>query len=411
MKKTDFLRTATSVIFFALCLSFSAQAGAPGSRARVGKPLPLWKEGFFDIHNINTGRGECLFLIFPDGTSMVIDSGEVPYTKNSRYESAAQKPSDDRRPTETQAAYVRHFLPSVCRDSVDYYLLTHFHNDHMGNLKMGRSVRDTAGNYVLFGTANFYRLQPFRKIVDRDYPQYDTARMKSWSVKELPHYKKFVKYSVENRSLVAEKFEVGVSTQFPMRYKSGKYPGSSVFNWGASGCVWNGEEVVDMYADKVMRENGASCCNLFTYGPFDFYTGGDAGTNTEVEYPIARAIGRKLSAMKATHHFSWYTMDSTVVNIFCPKVILSPSFNSHQPDMPTLLSVLDNPCHPDVFVSNVPAAAVEKFPEIVSRIKGRDGHFVLSVCPGGKWFYVYKVDDTLEGYIVTDIYGPYSSAH
>lgn len=33
-----------------------------------------------EIHHIYTGRGECVFCIFPDGTNMLIDAGDIgPY--------------------------------------------------------------------------------------------------------------------------------------------------------------------------------------------------------------------------------------------------------------------------------------------------------------------------------------------
>ena len=38
--------------------------------------LPQWKEGYMDIHHINTGRGDCTFCILPDGTTLLIDAGE-----------------------------------------------------------------------------------------------------------------------------------------------------------------------------------------------------------------------------------------------------------------------------------------------------------------------------------------------
>ena len=47
----------------------------PGGVA-VGAPLTPWSEGELDIHTISTGRGECLFFIMPDGTTMVVDAGE-----------------------------------------------------------------------------------------------------------------------------------------------------------------------------------------------------------------------------------------------------------------------------------------------------------------------------------------------
>ena len=32
-----------------------------------------WKEGYLDIHAVNTGRGESMFYVFPDGTTMLVD--------------------------------------------------------------------------------------------------------------------------------------------------------------------------------------------------------------------------------------------------------------------------------------------------------------------------------------------------
>ncbi len=41
----------------------------------VGEPLPAWTPGTLDIHQINTGRGDAALLVFPDGTSLLIDAG------------------------------------------------------------------------------------------------------------------------------------------------------------------------------------------------------------------------------------------------------------------------------------------------------------------------------------------------
>ena len=43
---------------------------------QVGQPLPAWTPGTLDIHQINTGRGNAALLIFPDGTSMLLDAGD-----------------------------------------------------------------------------------------------------------------------------------------------------------------------------------------------------------------------------------------------------------------------------------------------------------------------------------------------
>jgi hypothetical protein len=56
--------------FPALLLAISAFAQQPG------QSLPAWTPGTLDIHQINTGRGNSTLLIFPDGTSMLLDAGD-----------------------------------------------------------------------------------------------------------------------------------------------------------------------------------------------------------------------------------------------------------------------------------------------------------------------------------------------
>ena len=62
----------TPALILSIVFSASAQV------AEVGKPLPQWKDGYLDLHHINTGRGSCAFYIFPDGTTMLFDAGEMP---------------------------------------------------------------------------------------------------------------------------------------------------------------------------------------------------------------------------------------------------------------------------------------------------------------------------------------------
>ena len=49
----------------------------PGTDGAVGNVLPDWEEGYLDIHFINSGRGECAFYILPDGTTLIVDAGEL----------------------------------------------------------------------------------------------------------------------------------------------------------------------------------------------------------------------------------------------------------------------------------------------------------------------------------------------
>jgi len=49
---------------------------ACSSSNQIGKAYRGWHEGEMDLHHIYTGRGESNFMIFPDGTSMLVDAGD-----------------------------------------------------------------------------------------------------------------------------------------------------------------------------------------------------------------------------------------------------------------------------------------------------------------------------------------------
>jgi hypothetical protein len=36
-----------------------------------------WNEGYLDIHHILTGSGDCAFVVMPDGTTMLVDAGDI----------------------------------------------------------------------------------------------------------------------------------------------------------------------------------------------------------------------------------------------------------------------------------------------------------------------------------------------
>ena len=81
----------------------------------VGSPLPQWQEGYLDIHAINSSRGECTFIILPDGTSVLVDAGEFVEYKPSKFDRVPPKPDANTRPVEVYSRYIKHFLPPVCK--------------------------------------------------------------------------------------------------------------------------------------------------------------------------------------------------------------------------------------------------------------------------------------------------------
>src|SRR5688572_23549763 len=73
----------------------------------VGNSLPAWKEGYLDVHHINTGHGVSAFCILPDGTTMLVDAGEMnPHSERINSARNAKMHPDDSRPAhEWIAAY------------------------------------------------------------------------------------------------------------------------------------------------------------------------------------------------------------------------------------------------------------------------------------------------------------------
>jgi len=95
---------------------------------KVGEPLPPWAPGTLDIHQIQTGRGNAVFLVFPDATTMLIDAGSVPDRPGP--ELGPERPSASRTPAEWIARYIQQFSPRTPA-TLDYAVITHYHDDHM----------------------------------------------------------------------------------------------------------------------------------------------------------------------------------------------------------------------------------------------------------------------------------------
>lgn len=80
----------TVVVAIGLLVSGVAAQDAP---LRRGEVFPKWREGYLDIHQIVTGRGNAAFSIFPDGTTMLVDAGDASDTGD-----APQRPGPSRTP-------------------------------------------------------------------------------------------------------------------------------------------------------------------------------------------------------------------------------------------------------------------------------------------------------------------------
>ena len=89
-----------------------------------------------DIHHINTGRGNVSFIMLPDGTSLVIDCGDMsemhPRIHSERQ--APKVPNNSKTTVQWIADYIFQFHPKRENAIIDYALITHFHDDHFGEI-------------------------------------------------------------------------------------------------------------------------------------------------------------------------------------------------------------------------------------------------------------------------------------
>lgn len=371
----------------------------------VGDTLTAWSEGELDIHTISTGRGECLFIILPDGTTMVVDAGEFS-RENAKYANVLQRPNASVRPTKIYGDYIKHFLPRG-KSAIDYMHISHFHMDHMGNLE-SEYTKDETGTYTLAGVTALYHHIPFIEVIDRAYGNYDGLKVDNMSEAALANYRKFVDYQVARKGLTASQFKVGAVNQFAMKYNAAAYPNFRIENVCANCCIWRNNQSVDIYAQKgaAKAENAASCGFVIRYGDFDFFTAGDIGDYYDYEYAVAEVVGQ-VEATKAHHHLSPHSNCKKAQNLLKPQVLVATSFyvRTEQPDKSKFGYIKEGGCN--IYCTSVGESLIEQHPLDYIKCNATSGHIVIRVAKGGESFMVYTLDDMNSEYKVKRIDGPY----
>ena len=118
----------------------------------MAQPLPPWQEGYLDIHHINTGSGNVTFMIFPEGTTLLVDAGDVNRTIRTmgptQLKIAPRLPHDSLTAAQSMLLYIRKKLPAIT--AIDYGVITHFHGDHYGVIN-AQSRSSSKGTYRLSG--------------------------------------------------------------------------------------------------------------------------------------------------------------------------------------------------------------------------------------------------------------------
>lgn len=378
----------------------------------VGAALPGWEEGYLDIHAINSGRGECIFYILPDGTTMLVDAGEVTAVA----ENIQRKPTEAFRPYVTYSRYIKHFLPEG-KTKLDYMYLTHFHIDHMGEDSANNAVN--ANGYKTVGVSGVWEEVGFTTLLDRGYPNYgeDTSILPPES-SATNNYIAFVKYATSKGGLKAERIKVGSDTQVRLLSKPSDYD-CKILNIVGNGEFVTRNDAGSMTVDKVAitAENPASCGFHLRYGKFDYIACGDL-TSTPQNKMAAyyKDFIGVLEGFKGNHHLSANSWGSQMQkNAFSPRVLVNESFTNYQPDKDLMTSintgVFANNTYTwtkDIFLTNLHTDLSTAYPDVYRNCHA-NGHVVIRVSPGGGNFYVYLLDDSDFEYKIKSIHGPFTS--
>ncbi|MBQ3388430.1 MAG: hypothetical protein IJG60_04370 [Thermoguttaceae bacterium] len=412
--RRDFLKTSLGVSG----LLFGGFRCHAGQSFEIGRPYSGWQTGELDIHVIYTGRGESLFHIFPDGTSMLIDAGDHELRGHGPMPNL---PDTSRRAGEWVARYIQRVNPA--ESHVDYVMLSHFHPDHGG--KEGPGVEMTTGrgeDYALSGLAQAGEFLQFDYGFDRGYPDYAFPTPDLNPTGE--NFRKFTSWAMKEKGLKMEKFEPGVLDQIRLQ-KDPSYD-FHIRNLSANGVVWTGKgtdthNFLPDYKEKNAKENPLSLSLTIQYGRFRYYTGGDLDTaipdETGKPVPIEAAAGLaagRVDVCKANHHVSNNACTDEFVQAVQARAYLSTVWVDGQPGMEASARLLSRENYPGKrrffpqLISEKRLAAIAEAPWR-GEVATDGGHVVLKVFDSGRQYKIYYLTAEDESMTVKALYGPYPS--
>lgn len=418
---------------FAWLVGAMAIAGAAASaqEAQSGAPLPPWRSGELDIHHISTGRGNAAFLIFPDGTTLLIDAGDLDgegFAKRApALKLAPRRPSAAVTPGRAIADYIRAASPPDAAQRLDYALITHFHDDHFGGWRPGLA-RSSHGAYDLTGITEVAEHIPIARVIDGGAPAPDGPGVADAAQRDgLRNYRAFLQAQA-GRGGRREDLAIGSDDQIRLLRRPKAFPGFHVRNIKANARLWDGAQgsvqlfdpAVAIYPDGKRQENPRSLAIKLSYGAFDYFSGGDLTGADEpgvaawfdVETPVAAVVG-EVDALTLDHHGNRDATNAGFLAKLAPRVVVQQSWVSDQPGGEVVHRLNSRALWPgdrDAFATSLADETRLALGGVVDQLyRSREGHVVIRVDPGGATYRVYVLDDTTPGLTVKAVFGPYAS--
>ena len=358
---------------------------------------PGWKRGEFDIHFIQTGVGEQTFFIFPDGTTMLLDCGDM--YRPQYLEFIPRQPSARRLGGEWTSRYVQRL---VSERTIDYFVLTHWHADHCGHPEL-RSEKTPDGRSVC-GITRFAEDFDIRHYFDHQYPRSGVYRLDA-DGSSLEMMRRWLPYMHRRCGMEPHAFAVGALNQLAMLRAPAEYPGFSIRNLFANAVYWDGHSGVVDFARRYFAahpdaggripENSLSLGLRFEYGPFRAYFGGDIDL-PEYEDALGPVVG-PVDVCKTNHHACPSSMGPKFCACVRAQTYMTSVWSPNQISDRNLVNMSSRELYSGGRVI-LPGYLPEiKRREYAGRPFMRDflpvqGHSVVKVAPGGRTFELIVLD-------------------
>lgn len=418
------LRSVVSIVCLLLLSTVQAQKNK----------LAPWTKGMFDIHHISTGRGNATFMIFPDGTTMLFDAGEIsdthPRTLSDR--NSSMHPDHSKQAYEWLVQYIKEFSP-YAKPQIDYGVISHFHDDHFGEWD-AQKIKSLLGNYVLTGFTGVGDVVPIKKMMDRGHTMPIDLRSEVFQkkyekeeyhiVQSLNNYFSFLDVQ-KKRGMLYDSVVAGANDQFILTHDPASFPEWEIKNIASGGRVATGyknRESVSVFPETYYPgENPLSVCLKISYWKFDYFTGGDISGIDEFGSPDFQSMEAQIAALigavdvaTLNHHGNRDSQQGFYVRTVRPRVWIQQTWSSDHPGHDVLRRIMSTHVYPgprDLFATDMLESNIKVIgDEFVNRAyKAKTGHIVVRVQPGGNLYSVYVLNNSSSDKYILSEHGPYLS--
>lgn len=402
-----------------LTLLIAALIAVELSAQQAGQPLPQWLPGYLDIHHINTGLGNSAFCIMPDGTTLLIDAGDMsklhPRTTSER--NCPIIPGNTKTAPQWIADYIYEVYPPAKQHGIDYAMITHYHDDHIGEADSSRFL--SVHGYLLSGITELGTIIRIHTLIDRgtdepvdllSQPFRDRYESDDYHIiQTLDSYVKFCSYQSEANGLVRQKFIPGAATQLKMLKQPGSYLNFQIRNLFGNGKIWFGSGDSSFQALPVNHYPGENPLSLgikITYGKFDYYAGGDISgmdglgqaDNSSMEAQAAPVIGM-VDVATLNHHGNRDSQSPSWIRSLRPAVWVQQSWSSDHPGEDVLRRITSLSLYPgsrDTYSTCFCEANKTVIgPAVDKSYTASHGNIIIRVEPNGDHYSVIITDNNI----------------